>query len=48
VAASIFAKSAPYVLSLGQMHWFVDAGTLAEYIDQKTDEAKQTWEKMNN
>ncbi len=28
--------------------WFVDAGTLAEYIDRKADEAKQTWEKMNN
>jgi hypothetical protein len=27
--------------------WFVDAGILAAYIDQKTDEAKQTWRKVN-
>ena len=28
--------------------WFVDAGTLAEYIDQKSNEAKKTWKNMNN
>jgi Pyocin activator protein PrtN len=28
--------------------WFVDAGTLAQFIDQKLDEAKQTWGKMND
>jgi hypothetical protein len=28
--------------------WFVDAGVLALYLDQKLDEAKKTWEKMNS
>ena len=27
--------------------WFVDAGTLAIFLDQKLEEATKTWEKMN-
>jgi len=27
--------------------WFVDAGVLAIFLDQKMEEAQKTWKKMN-